>query len=272
MTVHRGPQRPATAPRHAAAWGVPLIGVALAAALHDTPANERAFRAIHATQSTLGVGFWSHVTVVASGYVGVCLALLFSRAAPKLTAGLVLLGVALTPMVGATKDAFVVDRPAEVLPAGSIDLDGPQHDGNAFPSGHTATAFALAALCVVLWPRRGVLVIALAGAMLMGLSRVVLGQHWPADIAAGAALGWVLGWICGHLALGPLGHWGRMTRLAVGALLMAVAVQSALRPFEYPAATVFWYGLHGLALLAGITAWVREWRRPPQKGAETAGA
>ena len=46
----------------------------------------------------------------------------------------------------------------------------------SFPSGHTAAAFVMATL-------------ALAFALLVGLSRVLLGVHYPSDIAAGALLG-----------------------------------------------------------------------------------
>jgi len=57
----------------------------------------------------------------------------------------------------------------------------------SFPSGHATTAFALAALLVLWYPRWAAGFLALAG--LVGLSRVVLGAHFPSDVLAGAALG-----------------------------------------------------------------------------------
>jgi undecaprenyl-diphosphatase len=57
----------------------------------------------------------------------------------------------------------------------------------SFPSGHATTAFALAALLALWYPRWAAGFLALAG--LIGLSRVVLGAHFPSDVLAGAALG-----------------------------------------------------------------------------------
>ncbi|MEO6395388.1 MAG: phosphatase PAP2 family protein [Devosia sp.] len=57
----------------------------------------------------------------------------------------------------------------------------------SFPSGHATTAFALATVLSMLslrwrWPAFG-------AAALVGLSRVVLGMHYPSDVLGGAALG-----------------------------------------------------------------------------------
>lgn len=67
--------------------------------------------------------------------------------------------------------------------------------GSSFPSGHTlvATAFATSiALCVArLAPRtyRFVLPVVITWAGLVGLSRMVLGVHWPTDVMASWCLG-----------------------------------------------------------------------------------
>jgi membrane-associated phospholipid phosphatase len=55
----------------------------------------------------------------------------------------------------------------------------------SFPSAHTASSFAAAAMFSELLPRTPLLVLATA----MGASRVVLGVHYPSDVVAGALLG-----------------------------------------------------------------------------------
>jgi undecaprenyl-diphosphatase len=57
----------------------------------------------------------------------------------------------------------------------------------SFPSGHATTAFALATV-LSLWYPRGRWVWG-AGAVLVGWSRIVLGSHFPSDVLAGAVLG-----------------------------------------------------------------------------------
>jgi membrane-associated phospholipid phosphatase len=69
----------------------------------------------------------------------------------------------------------------------------------SFPSGHAMGSMALtAALVVLLWPTRWRSLAIIGGALftlLVGLSRVYLGVHYPSDILAGwaASLAWVIG-------------------------------------------------------------------------------
>lgn len=60
-------------------------------------------------------------------------------------------------------------------------------DEFSFPSGHTAAAFVVAT--VVGLSLTGLLVLLTVVAMLIGVSRVYLGVHYPSDVAAGAMLG-----------------------------------------------------------------------------------
>lgn len=67
--------------------------------------------------------------------------------------------------------------------------------GSSFPSGHTLVmaAFATSSALVAghVWPaaRVAVLALALAWTLLVGLSRLVLGVHWPTDVMVAASLG-----------------------------------------------------------------------------------
>lgn len=69
-------------------------------------------------------------------------------------------------------------------------LNWSAYDYQSFPSGHATTAFSLAAVVAFLWPKA--LWPAMAFAAIVAVSRIVLGEHYPTDITAGAVLG-VLG-------------------------------------------------------------------------------
>ena len=64
----------------------------------------------------------------------------------------------------------------------------------SFPSGHTASSFAVAFAIFCCNKKWGAL--ALAAAALMGFSRLYLFVHFPSDVIAGA----VIGSFCGYLA------------------------------------------------------------------------
>lgn len=65
----------------------------------------------------------------------------------------------------------------------------------SFPSGHACSAFALAAVLVLLYPRARI--VWLVVATLCALERVRSGRHFTEDILFGAAEGWLLAmWAC----------------------------------------------------------------------------
>ena len=61
--------------------------------------------------------------------------------------------------------------------------------GNSFPSGHTSTAFSLAASLSIECKKWYVVVPAYMYATSVGYSRLYLGEHYPTDVLAGAVIG-----------------------------------------------------------------------------------
>jgi len=61
------------------------------------------------------------------------------------------------------------------------------YDLNSFPSGHTVTAFSLAAAVSILFPRTGI--VAFIIAISIGMTRIILTSHYLSDVIAGAGIG-----------------------------------------------------------------------------------
>ncbi len=61
--------------------------------------------------------------------------------------------------------------------------------GNSFPSGHTSTAFSLAASLSIECKKWYMVVPAYLYATSVGYSRLYLGEHYPTDVLAGAVIG-----------------------------------------------------------------------------------
>ena len=58
---------------------------------------------------------------------------------------------------------------------------------SSFPSGHTVTAFSLAAAVSILFPRLGIP--AFIVAVSIGISRILITSHYLSDVIAGAGIG-----------------------------------------------------------------------------------
>lgn len=87
------------------------------------------------------------------------------------------------------KKAFSRPRPFVDVPSVTMLLAPP--DEFSFPSGHTAAAFVVATVVGVWFV--ALVPLLLAVAVLIGISRVYLGVHYPTDVIAGAFLGVVSG-------------------------------------------------------------------------------
>jgi undecaprenyl-diphosphatase len=88
------------------------------------------------------------------------------------------LSLLLRQWIGRARPPLVYPDPPPLVPT--------PHTG-AFPSGHSASAFACATVIAWASPRLAVPAFVLAG--LVAWSRVYVGVHWPLDVLGGAALG-----------------------------------------------------------------------------------
>jgi undecaprenyl-diphosphatase len=106
-------------------------------------------------------------------------------------------GIWLAAIAAGTAFEWVV-KPivARRRPEGIVDALSAAHFGgdlDSFPSGHALSSALLAVIICRLWPHPAARAAAVAWAIAVAASRIVLGVHWPSDVIAGAAAGTALG-------------------------------------------------------------------------------
>ncbi len=158
----------------------------------------------------------------------------------------------------AMKRVFALPRPASVLDPSRLHVIGETLHANSFPSGHAVTVFTLAALLVLaskkpietaLW--------AVPFAVLIAVSRIAVGAHWPADIAAGAAGGWV----CGAVGVAIVARWRFWNTTAgvrvMGVIAIGIGVSLFIVDLGYPLAVPLQDVAAVIAIASGIVAIAR---------------
>jgi undecaprenyl-diphosphatase len=154
---------------------------------------------VFATITDLGDATWILLPALILLLITSALAAVMRKRLPRLALvemaglyGFIFAGVGLPSFVAnIAKRAIGRGRPVVFDAAGAFDYRWFAGDWRyeGFPSGHTTTIFAAAFVVGFLSPRwfPAMLVVAIA----VGLSRIVVGMHYPTDVIGGAILGMV---------------------------------------------------------------------------------
>lgn len=138
------------------------------------------------------VSFYTKLGDAGLLWIALSLAMLFCK--PTRRAGaLALCAMALGLLVTNITIKPLISRPRPWLDW-PIDPLVVENDPNSFPSGHTCAAFAAAMVWVRTLPWKWGRAAAVTAAVLMGLSRLYVGVHYPSDVLAGAVIGSLCAW------------------------------------------------------------------------------
>jgi undecaprenyl-diphosphatase len=171
---------------------------ALALLVWLTGVNQPLFITLHHALAVVPGVVWRLLSMAGEWTLVIGALLLLAARQPALLPRMLVLGLAGVLASIALKAGFDVLRPPLVLPAGTVNLLDVLPGNRSFPSGH---AVAVAVLAGALMPRRslaaqlGLVLLAL----LVCLSRLAIGVHWPLDVLAGAACGFALAHVAGRV-------------------------------------------------------------------------
>jgi membrane-associated phospholipid phosphatase len=173
------------------AWFIPLAPLALASAIYFGELQSSSFLFINQLAQSLPNTVWVWLTFLGNGWGVFAITFPLLLLAPRvLTAGIFAGAIA---AIASTilKGYFDLPRPAGVLADGSFYRLGEPLLHKAFPSGHTLTAFAVAAALYFSCDKdkRKSMLLLFVLAAFVGLSRSAIGAHWLTDVLGGAGFG-----------------------------------------------------------------------------------
>lgn len=206
-------------------WSVPVLCLLAAAVIGAFNLNQSLFLWLNQLgRSEFASLFWVNATLLGDTLVAFTLLALFLRKRPDIVWTLFLTALFTTAWVHGLKNGVDSLRPLATLGADSVHVIGVSLNKYSFPSGHTATAFTLAAVICLRGVHPALAFTALLLATLAGISRAMVGAHWPIDILAGA-LG---GWLAALIGMRLYTRWPLPARPAVHIILTLILLICAL--------------------------------------------
>jgi membrane-associated phospholipid phosphatase len=138
---------------------------------------------------------WSMLgfTQIGSGFAALVIGLFLYLTGNRLAAYELILGT-LTLWIVVELVKTIVRRSRPFISVTKARIIGYRSTGRSFPSGHTAQAFFVATLMVSHFhPNAWVAFFLYTVALLVGITRMYVGAHYPRDVLAGAILGFSWG-------------------------------------------------------------------------------
>lgn len=257
---------PADTPHPAIApwvWALPALGLLLGAPLWLHWSEPALFMALNQAFAVLPAGFWTALSLLGNawGVLGVTAPLLLL--APRYLWAWLCAAPFAVLFARAGKALIESPRPAAVVDNTLMRIVGEPLHNVSMPSGHTLTAFAVAAGIYFALPRAQrwrfawLWLLALA----TGLSRIAVGAHWPGDVVVGAALGLLSG-LLGQYLLRRLppqalraGYWS----WGLVVLLLAAAYNLAVDALDFAENQLVQNALSGVIVLVLLVFVYRRW-------------
>jgi membrane-associated phospholipid phosphatase len=219
-------------------WAPPCAALLLMAVVYVTGSNQSLFLMLNRVGHFAGDFWWVNLTILGDGAIALALVLPSIRKSPQRFWAALIAAVIAGLWVQAWKRVVHVPRPLSVFPAEQFFQTGPGLRMGSFPSGHATAIFAIAGIWVMSLSRQYLLRAGLfAVAVLVGLSRIMVGVHWPLDILAGMFGGWLSAYI--GLWLANRRGWttyGAGGYLAAAVLVVVTAALLVSDHIGYPAA------------------------------------
>jgi membrane-associated phospholipid phosphatase len=174
-------------------WGVLLIVLTLSGISLAIWSSKDIFFGLNSIHTLYLDTFFQNYTLLGDGVFSIAIFLILLLAERSSLAMQVITAYLFSGIISQIgKRAFQAPRPHAIISNAEYAyfIDGITNTGmTSFPSGHTTSVFALATIFALNTTDKRFSLIYLITAIITGYSRIYLGQHFLADVTAGALIG-----------------------------------------------------------------------------------
>jgi len=205
-------------------WSPILIFAILICVIHLTGLNAQLFLFFNKAHDLTGDRLWAIVTLFGDGLVAAVLLFPFLKKKPDIIWSVLIASFSYMIILHSLKRIMDVPRPLGVLSPDSFHIIGWRLTKHAFPSGHTTTIFTLMGVIAFSFREKSIYIWSFIFALLVGISRIAVGAHWPIDVLGGAILGWLCAWI--GVSIADRSQWGfsRVAQIIYGIILLICVI------------------------------------------------
>jgi membrane-associated phospholipid phosphatase len=174
-------------------WGVLLIVLTISGISLTIWSSKEIFFGLNSIHTLYLDTFFQNYTLLGDGVFSIAIFLILLLAERSALAMQVITAYLFSGILSQIlKRAFQAPRPHAIISNAEYPyfIEGITNTGmTSFPSGHTTSVFALATILALNTTDKRFSFLYLVTAIITGFSRIYLGQHFLADVTAGALLG-----------------------------------------------------------------------------------
>jgi membrane-associated phospholipid phosphatase len=159
-----------------------ILGMSVAVSSY----NVALFQLVNGSYTSWSDPLWLSLTTMGDGMVVAIILGGFLLKDPRITIAGLSVMIMSSMMVHAVK--FAVNLPRPIMIVDPVNIVGPILKWGSFPSGHSAAAFSASFSIMYYSSSKSLRIAALALGILIGVSRVSVGAHFPIDVLGGAVL------------------------------------------------------------------------------------